>query len=106
MISCRRVWLTSGELACLLGLSGRGDHLYLSRIEVLPEVQGRGVGTTVMEGLMRQGRTIRLRVFTNNARARRFYEKLGFIVDLESKDEHHLSMHRSSEDTQARDSLS
>ena len=82
-------------------MSDEGDHLYLSRIEVLPEVQGRGVGTAVMNGLMRQGRTIRLRVFTNNARARRFYERLGFIVDLESEDEHHLSMHRSREDTES-----
>ena len=43
---------------------------------------------------MKQGRTIRLRVLTNNVRARRFYERLGFIVDHERDDEHHVSMHR------------
>ena len=86
-----------GTAIGVLDVSDNGDHLYVSRIEVLPEVQGRGVGTVVMEGLMKQGRTIRLRVFTNNVRARHFYERLGFIVDHESDDEHHLSMHRSSE---------
>ena len=83
----------------VLDVSDKDDHLYLSRIEVLPEAQGRGVGTAIMEGLIMQGRTIRLRVFTNNVRARRFYERLGFIVDLDSEDEHHVSMHRSSEDS-------
>lgn len=88
-----------GTAIGVLDVSEEGDHLYLSRIEVQPAFQGRGVGTAVLEGLVRQGRTIRLRVFTNNARARRFYERLGFIVDLESEDEHHVSLYRSSEAT-------
>jgi len=50
-----------GTAIGVLDVSDNGDHLYVSRIEVLPEVQGRGVGTVVMEGLMKQGRTIRLR---------------------------------------------
>ena len=83
-----------GTAIGVLDVRDKGDHLYVSRIEVLPEAQGRGVGTAVMEGLMRQGRTIRLRVFTNNVRARHFYERLGFIVDHERDDEHHVSMHR------------
>jgi FR47-like protein len=33
----------------------------------------------VIRDLLRQGRTVRLHVFTNNVRARRFYERLGFI---------------------------
>jgi ribosomal protein S18 acetylase RimI-like enzyme len=59
-----------GTAIGVLDVSDEGGHLYLSRIEVLPEVQGRGVGTAVMEGLIRQGRAIRLHVFTNNIRAR------------------------------------
>ena len=87
----------NGAAIGLLEVSDNGDHLYVSRIEVRPEAQGHGVGTAVMDGLIREGRTIRLRVFKNNVRARRFYERLGFIVDHESDDEHHLSMHRASE---------
>jgi RimJ/RimL family protein N-acetyltransferase len=37
--------------------------------------------------------SIRLRIFTNNVRARRFYERLGFTIDRDSEREHHLSMH-------------
>ena len=78
-------------------MSDKGDHLYVSRIEVMPEVQRRGIGTTVMDGVIGEGRTMRLRVFKNNVRARSFYERLGFVVDDESKDENHLSMHRAAE---------
>ena len=88
----------NGTAIGVLDVSDKGDHMYLSRIEVLPEAQGRGVGSAVMESLMMHGRTIRLQVFTNNLRAQRFYERLGFIVDLDSEDEHHVSMHRSGED--------
>ncbi len=86
----------TGAAIGVLDVSDEGDHFYVARIEVLPKVQGRGVGTAVMESLIGRGRTIRLRVFTNNGRARRFYERLGFIVDHESDDEHHLSLHRAS----------
>jgi GNAT superfamily N-acetyltransferase len=37
-----------GDAIGVLDVSDEGDHLYLSRIEILPEVQGRGVGTAVM----------------------------------------------------------
>jgi ribosomal protein S18 acetylase RimI-like enzyme len=56
----------NGAAIGLLEVSDKGDHLYVSRIEVRPEAQGRGVGTAVMDGLIREGRTIRLRVFKNN----------------------------------------
>jgi ribosomal protein S18 acetylase RimI-like enzyme len=75
-----------------LDVSDEGDHLYLSRIEILPEVQGRGVGTAVMRDLMRGGRAIRLHVFANNVRARRFYERLGFSIDHYAEREHRVSM--------------
>jgi ribosomal protein S18 acetylase RimI-like enzyme len=77
-----------------LDVSDEGDHVYLSRIAILPEVQGRGVGTAVMEDLIGRGRTIRLHVFNNNVRARLFYERLGFIVDGEAEREARYSMHR------------
>jgi RimJ/RimL family protein N-acetyltransferase len=88
----------NGTAIGVLDVSDESDHMYVSRIEVLPEVQGRGVGSAVMESLMMHGRTIRLQVFTNNVRAQRFYERLGFILDLDSEDEHHASMHRPGED--------
>lgn len=67
-----------GRTVGVLDVIDEGDHLYLSRIEILPEAQGQGLGTSVVEGLLRQGRVVRSDVFSNNVRARRFYERLGF----------------------------
>jgi ribosomal protein S18 acetylase RimI-like enzyme len=59
------------------------DHTYLSRIELLPEYQNRGIGSAVIQDLLADGREVRLHVFTVNVRARRLYERLGFRVDSE-----------------------
>src|SRR5262245_43750214 len=47
-----------------------------------------------MADLIGRGRTIRLDVLTNNVRARRFYERLGLVVNSDSEREHYLSMRR------------
>lgn len=82
-----------GKAVGVVDVIDDGDHLYLGRIELMPEAQGRGLGTAVVRDLLRQGRTVRLDVFTNNVRAHRFYERLGFTVDSDVEREHHLSMH-------------
>jgi ribosomal protein S18 acetylase RimI-like enzyme len=71
----------------------KGDHLYLSRMALLPEAQDQGIGTSLVRDLLRPRRPVRLHVFTSNARALRFYERLGFIVDHDAEREHHVSMH-------------
>lgn len=83
-----------GKAVGVVDVGDAGDHLYLSRIEVLPEAQGRGLGSAVIRGLLGQGRTVRLHVFSNNARARRLYVRLGFIIDREAEREGRYSMHR------------
>jgi ribosomal protein S18 acetylase RimI-like enzyme len=83
-----------GTAVGVLDVSDEGDHLYLSRIAILPEAQGRGIGTAVVRDLLASGRTVRLHVFSNNVRARRFYERLGFTVDHVAEREHRFSMHR------------
>ncbi|TCC24453.1 GNAT family N-acetyltransferase [Kribbella sindirgiensis] len=61
---------------------------YISRIEIAPEVQGSGVGTTVLRGLLDRARgsgahVVELHVLQLN-RARDLYERLGFqVVDVE-----------------------
>ena len=59
------------------------DHTYLSRIELLPEYQNRGIGSAVIRDLLTDGRSVRLHVFTLNSRARELYARLGFRVDGE-----------------------
>jgi ribosomal protein S18 acetylase RimI-like enzyme len=81
----------AGRPVGVLEVSDEGDHLYLSRIELLPDAQGRGLGTAVVGELLR-GRMVRLRVFANNVRARAFYERLGFTVVSDDEREGRLSM--------------
>jgi ribosomal protein S18 acetylase RimI-like enzyme len=61
---------------------------YISRIEIAPEVQGGGVGTALLRGLLDRARAsganaVELHVLQLN-RARHLYERLGFqVVDVE-----------------------
>ncbi|TDW92319.1 GNAT family N-acetyltransferase [Kribbella sp. VKM Ac-2566] len=57
---------------------------YISRIEIAPEVQGGGVGTALLRGLLDRARAsganaVELHVLQLN-RARHLYERLGFRV--------------------------
>jgi len=75
--------VTDGEDIGVVQVCDEVDHLYLSRVEVLPARQGRGVGSSVIRALQtlaaRQDRPVRLHVFEINP-ARRLYERLGFSV--------------------------
>jgi len=51
------------------------DHLY-----VLPEAQGQGVGSRLMELAKLRYANLRLWTFQRNDRARRFYERRGFVA--------------------------
>lgn len=71
-----------------------GDEIQLPALYILSEHQGRGIGTAVLEGLMRearkQRRSISLQVLKANPRARALYERLGFAVTGESSTHHRM----------------
>jgi ribosomal protein S18 acetylase RimI-like enzyme len=61
----------------------RGEAAELRQLYVLEEMKGQGVARTLIEWVIEQARERRadhlyLSVFTENHRARRFYEKYGF----------------------------
>lgn len=61
----------------------RGEAAELRQLYVLEEMKGQGVAHTLIEWVIERARERRadhlyLSVFTENLRARRFYEKLGF----------------------------
>jgi ribosomal protein S18 acetylase RimI-like enzyme len=64
----------------ILDLHYLRDHVYLARIEVLPEWQGRGIGSSVVADVVASAASVRLHVFAVNVRARVLYERLGFAV--------------------------
>jgi GNAT superfamily N-acetyltransferase len=70
-----------GEPIGRLYVEDRGGALWLIDIALMPESQGRGIGTAVLRDLLDQareaGKPVWLAVFKTNP-ARRLYERLGF----------------------------
>jgi GNAT superfamily N-acetyltransferase len=62
----------------------RGDQIRLLDIALLGEFQNRGVGTVLLRSLIdeaaREKKSLRHMVFFLNTDAKRFYERLGFVV--------------------------
>lgn len=78
----RKIIVVDGEDAGSVVLENRPGILYLSLIELMPQFQGRGIGTSIIEELKGEafgaGLLLALHVLETNNPARRLYEKLGF----------------------------
>jgi ribosomal protein S18 acetylase RimI-like enzyme len=65
-------------------LESKPDSIYIHELQVLPEYQGRGLGTAVVQQVIQQGASrgvaVTLSVVAANARAKQLYERLGFEV--------------------------
>jgi len=85
-----RVVLVDDDLAGVVDAYPSNDTtLYVSRIEVMPEFQGRGLGTRLMRQLIEDARVAdlsagELDVLAANGGARRLYERLAFQIIAES----------------------
>ncbi len=88
--------VVQGQRVGVLQVEESPDAIALSQIEILPEFQGRGIGTAVVESLIargdREGKPLTLHVFSSNTSAQRLYERLGFVVT--GKVEHGIEMTR------------
>ena len=78
-----------GRPAGGLWLESKPDSLYIVELQVLPELQGRGIGTAVVRKVIEQGANrgvpVTLSVVPANPRAKRLYERLGFeATDVEN----------------------
>jgi ribosomal protein S18 acetylase RimI-like enzyme len=73
-----------GEAVGMLELQDRTDDYYVANLKLLPEAQGRGLGTAVMRQVLaeaaKRGLPVRLQVLEANTGARRLYERLGFVA--------------------------
>ena len=82
-----------GNPVCQITVFGLRPH-ELDGIQLLPEVQGRGIGTAIIEALKAEaaetGATVELGVEKDNPNARRLYHRLGFVEIGETDDEHRL----------------
>ncbi len=73
--------LVAGRRAGYISLRQEENSLYIDNFQLSAPLCGRGIGTRILTGLIkrRPGQTIRLTTFDDNP-AKRFYERLGFVV--------------------------
>lgn len=80
----RKIIQIDGRDAGVLVVEQQKQQLYIALIEILPQFQGRGVGTAILTDLCDQARErnqiVTLHVLKSNSPARRLYERLGFVV--------------------------
>lgn len=71
----------------VLSVEEREKSLFLAIIAILPQYQGRGLGTTLIQRLQEEARQrdvpVTLQVLKTN-RARNLYERLGFVLTGET----------------------
>lgn len=76
-------------------LNYKPDEVRIGNIQILPEYQSKGIGSLIMLKIIRQAQQqkqgVTLQVLKVNP-ARRFYERLGFVV--EGEDDAHFKMKR------------
>jgi ribosomal protein S18 acetylase RimI-like enzyme len=90
----RQIILLDGKPAGVLSVEEQESETFLALIEILPEYQGRGLGTAVIHDLIhtaqQHGRPVTLHVLKTNHPARRLYERLGFTITAETPTHYHM----------------
>ncbi len=85
-----------GEPAGRLRVVRRGGLVEIAGLQLLPDHQSRGVGRTVVDGVLAQARAaqlpVELGVEKDNPRARAFWERCGFAYVGEDETEHRLRL--------------
>lgn len=80
--SKEQIIVLEGEEIGVISVEQREAEVFLSKIYILPQYQGRGIGTnlinSVLEQAHRRGVPVTLRVIKVNP-AKRLYERLGFV---------------------------
>ena len=73
-------------------LRGTDSGLYLENIQLAPSIQGRGIGTAILEGILQRNpsKPIQLTTFIDNP-AISLYKRLGFeVIECEQATVHML----------------
>ncbi|MFI6479821.1 GNAT family N-acetyltransferase [Nonomuraea sp. NPDC050663] len=89
--------VVDGEPAGSVTLRPGDDGWWLEHFYLSPALQGRGIGTAVLDSLLArlEGHRVRLNVLQGSA-ARRLYERHGFVVDSQDPVDIYMSLQPSS----------
>jgi len=90
--SCKII-VQEGHYVGVLASRKTETELVIVSIQLLPQHQGRGIGTSLIDVLFKEardeGKRLTLQVLKVNDRARQLYERLGFST-VEETDTHYL----------------
>jgi ribosomal protein S18 acetylase RimI-like enzyme len=78
----------------VLGVTRQPHRLWLRRIQLLPDSQGRGIGAAILRAILAQGRQAGLPVFLRVRRenpAVRLYRRLGFRVMAQDETKYEMT---------------
>ncbi len=78
-----------------LSTSATPDTLKVNQLYILPEYQGRGIGSACMTRIIFEQKPVTLQVLKINTRATAFYQRLGFTIMDENST--HFQMKRQPE---------
>ena len=85
-----QVVIVDGLAVGLLRVSESESALFIDQVEIVPDYQGRGIGTALINDLLARGRPVELRLMKVNADAGRLYERLGFRVISDNEKHYHM----------------
>ena len=95
LASIRIIQLRGADVGFLMARD-HGADVQLHTLCVAPEYQSGGIGSSITRGLVRDarasGRSVVLSVLKANERARRLYERLGFVIVNESTHHHQMRL--------------
>ncbi len=84
-----RIIMSEGRSIGLVTVHQADDRVHLLQLFLLPEAQGKGVGTQVLAQVLDEARhaqrPVALRVLKSNPRAKAFYERHGFALVEETE---------------------
>jgi len=90
---CAELLLQDGVPAGLLKVARDGSDWQIIQIQLIPELQGRGLGAELLSEVIAEAvaaeATLRLSVLKANP-ARALYERLGFVVEGESDNQYNM----------------
>lgn len=86
----RQIIVVDGQDVGMVQVETYQDEIFLALIEVAPAWQGKGIGSAVIRDVQARAREgglpVTLHVLKANPKARRLYERLGFVV-VEEREE-------------------
>ncbi len=80
----------------ILAIEENSEVLMVHNIEILPEYQSGGIGTHLMTKIIQEAdekrKNVHLQVLKSNAKAKKFYQRLGFEVEVEGETHFRMKM--------------